>query len=188
VSQLRFFGQSIPRIVGYPPALLRRIFRRASRPRQATFHQPSGSMRQNRNRGVLWRRTTSHGEAHRARLSLVTLHASPAPARSIHLHAFDQAASKAFCEFCSSRGIVLQQKGFDLSYDTNIPRQLGLSGSSAIVCAGTAASLPNNIVTTAPRGAHACLICRPQPHPHPHCISTPPDTVSRHDARRSHVL
>ncbi|KAJ7566385.1 hypothetical protein O6H91_02G100200 [Diphasiastrum complanatum] len=45
------------------------------------------------------------------------------------------AACKTFYAYCSSHGIQLHDKNFTLSYDTNIPRQAGLSGSSAIVCA-----------------------------------------------------
>eukprot|EP00897_Mesotaenium_endlicherianum_P003906 jgi/Mesen1/3543/ME000198S02745 len=37
--------------------------------------------------------------------------------------------------YCSDKNITLSSKNFTLSYDTNIPRQAGLSGSSAIVCA-----------------------------------------------------
>lgn len=40
-----------------------------------------------------------------------------------------------FNEECRSRGIKLPAEGFTLSYTTTIPRQLGLSGSSAIICA-----------------------------------------------------
>jgi hypothetical protein len=47
-----------------------------------------------------------------------------------------QATCKRFSEFCEQKGIALGAKGFTLSYDTNIPRQTGLSGSSGIVCAG----------------------------------------------------
>ncbi len=37
--------------------------------------------------------------------------------------------------YCQEHGIELQSKSFSLEYDTNIPRQAGLSGSSAIACA-----------------------------------------------------
>lgn len=47
-----------------------------------------------------------------------------------------QAICKKFQEHCSKAGLQLPSKGFKLSYDTNIPRQAGLSGSSAIICAG----------------------------------------------------
>ncbi|MCO5562996.1 hypothetical protein L7F22_016632 [Adiantum nelumboides] len=45
------------------------------------------------------------------------------------------AICKKFYEYCSSHHISLHPGNFSLSYDTNIPRQAGLSGSSAIVCA-----------------------------------------------------
>lgn len=46
-----------------------------------------------------------------------------------------QAACKRFYEVCAARGIELQGPNFTASYDTIIPRQVGLSGSSAIVIA-----------------------------------------------------
>lgn len=45
------------------------------------------------------------------------------------------AICKIFHSHCKRNGIALEDKNFTLSYDTNIPRQAGLSGSSAIVCA-----------------------------------------------------
>ncbi|KAK6256396.1 hypothetical protein SCA6_017701 [Theobroma cacao] len=45
------------------------------------------------------------------------------------------AICKVFYKHCKENEINLQQGNFTLSYDTNIPRQTGLSGSSAIVCA-----------------------------------------------------
>ncbi len=44
-----------------------------------------------------------------------------------------QATCKKFFEYCTNHGIALPRKNFTLSYDTNIPRQVGLAGSSAIV-------------------------------------------------------
>ncbi|XP_062873193.1 glucuronokinase with putative uridyl pyrophosphorylase isoform X2 [Trichomycterus rosablanca] len=44
-----------------------------------------------------------------------------------------QATCKKFYQFCSSQGIALTKQNFTLKYDTNIPRQVGLAGSSAIV-------------------------------------------------------
>ncbi|XP_039271048.2 uncharacterized protein LOC120345593 [Styela clava] len=46
-----------------------------------------------------------------------------------------QATCKKFYEYCNDKGIALYKKNFTLSYDTNIPRQVGLAGSSAIVTA-----------------------------------------------------
>lgn len=45
------------------------------------------------------------------------------------------AICKVFHGHCSRNGIALKDDNFTLSYETNIPRQAGLSGSSAIVCA-----------------------------------------------------
>ncbi|KAH6758547.1 glucuronokinase G [Perilla frutescens var. frutescens] len=45
------------------------------------------------------------------------------------------AICKIFHNYCKDNNISLHEGGFKLSYDTNIPRQTGLSGSSAIVCA-----------------------------------------------------
>lgn len=42
---------------------------------------------------------------------------------------------KVFYNYCNENNIELSRENFTLSYDTNIPRQTGLSGSSAIVCA-----------------------------------------------------
>ncbi|XP_022856995.1 glucuronokinase 1-like isoform X1 [Olea europaea var. sylvestris] len=45
------------------------------------------------------------------------------------------AICKIFYNYCKENNISLHDRNFKLSYDTNIPRQTGLSGSSAIVCA-----------------------------------------------------
>lgn len=45
------------------------------------------------------------------------------------------ATCKCFQELCTTSGIALPRKNFTAKYDTNIPRQVGLAGSSAIVCA-----------------------------------------------------
>ncbi|KAF8749346.1 hypothetical protein HU200_012676 [Digitaria exilis] len=45
------------------------------------------------------------------------------------------AICKVFYNHCIQNNISLKPENFTLSYDTNIPRQAGLSGSSAIVCA-----------------------------------------------------
>jgi glucuronokinase len=42
---------------------------------------------------------------------------------------------KVFYNYCKENDIHLHHTNFTLSYDTNIPRQSGLSGSSGIVCA-----------------------------------------------------
>ena len=43
-----------------------------------------------------------------------------------------KAMCKIFFADCKQRGLELPQQHFELSYETNIPRQSGLSGSSAI--------------------------------------------------------
>eukprot|EP01012_Entosiphon_sulcatum_P042152 TRINITY_DN5609_c0_g1_i2.p1 TRINITY_DN5609_c0_g1~~TRINITY_DN5609_c0_g1_i2.p1 ORF type:complete len:621 (-),score=80.75 TRINITY_DN5609_c0_g1_i2:7-1839(-) len=48
-----------------------------------------------------------------------------------------QATCKRFFELCAERHISLPQRNFTLSYDTNIPRQVGLAGSSCIITAVT---------------------------------------------------
>lgn len=44
-----------------------------------------------------------------------------------------QATCKRFYQYCFEHGIAISRRNFSLSYDTNIPRQVGLAGSSAIV-------------------------------------------------------
>lgn len=46
-----------------------------------------------------------------------------------------KAAVKKFAEHCEARGIRLPKKNFSLRYETDIPRQVGLAGSSAIITA-----------------------------------------------------
>ncbi|XP_033851451.3 uncharacterized protein LOC117397055 isoform X1 [Acipenser ruthenus] len=46
-----------------------------------------------------------------------------------------QATCKKFYQFCSKQGMALTKQNYTLKYDTNIPRQVGLAGSSAIVSA-----------------------------------------------------
>ena len=45
------------------------------------------------------------------------------------------ASCKKFNEYCSTYNIELEDKNFTISYETNIPRQVGLGGSSAIITA-----------------------------------------------------
>jgi len=59
----------------------------------------------------------------------------------VHQHGFYgglrllTASSKAFADHCSLRGIELDERGFQMSYRSDIPRQVGLAGSSAIIVA-----------------------------------------------------
>lgn len=46
-----------------------------------------------------------------------------------------KAAIKKFYEYCMSQNIKLGDKNFTIRYDSTIPRQLGLGGSSAIITA-----------------------------------------------------
>lgn len=46
-----------------------------------------------------------------------------------------QATLKRFSEYCTTNGIALSSRNFEVRYDTNIPKQVGLAGSSAIVSA-----------------------------------------------------
>jgi len=45
------------------------------------------------------------------------------------------ATVKKFHEYCAAHGLTLPARNFTLTYDTNIPRQVGLGGSSAIITA-----------------------------------------------------
>jgi glucuronokinase len=45
------------------------------------------------------------------------------------------ASCKKFAEYCHSHNVPLARKNFTLRYDTDIPRQVGLAGSSAIITA-----------------------------------------------------
>lgn len=46
-----------------------------------------------------------------------------------------KAAIKKFCEYCEANKIKLSNKNFTLRYQSSIPRQVGLAGSSAIITA-----------------------------------------------------
>lgn len=46
-----------------------------------------------------------------------------------------KAAAKKFYDYCSEKGIVLADKNFTVRYNSSIPVQVGLAGSSAIVTA-----------------------------------------------------
>ena len=46
-----------------------------------------------------------------------------------------KAAIKKFCDYCDESGIKLTNKNFTVRYHSNIPRQVGLAGSSAIIIA-----------------------------------------------------
>lgn len=46
-----------------------------------------------------------------------------------------KAAICAFRKFAQSQNIVLHDRGFEISYESTIPLQVGLAGSSALICA-----------------------------------------------------
>ena len=62
-------------------------------------------------------------------------------ARDVTLHGYYggirlvKATIKRFVDFCARRGIALSDRKFSVRYQTNIPRQVGLAGSSAIIVA-----------------------------------------------------
>ena len=46
-----------------------------------------------------------------------------------------KAAIRKFCEYCEQRNIRLSHRNFTIRYNSTIPRQIGLAGSSAIITA-----------------------------------------------------
>ena len=46
-----------------------------------------------------------------------------------------KATIKRFVEYCQARGLALHDRTFSVRYQTTIPRQVGLAGSSAIIVA-----------------------------------------------------
>lgn len=46
-----------------------------------------------------------------------------------------KATVKRFADHCRRKGIILPKRNFSLRYESNIPRQVGLAGSSAIITA-----------------------------------------------------
>ena len=57
-----------------------------------------------------------------------------------------KAAIKKFSDYCRLYGIELESKNFSIRYETTIPRQLGLGGSSAIITAAMRALMEFNDV------------------------------------------
>lgn len=61
--------------------------------------------------------------------------------RDVRLHGYYggfrliKATVHGFAEYCSKRGIPLHDRNFSIRYETTIPRQVGMAGSSAIVVA-----------------------------------------------------
>jgi glucuronokinase len=46
-----------------------------------------------------------------------------------------KATVKRFVEYCEAQGLALHKRNFSVRYQTNIPRQVGLAGSSSIIIA-----------------------------------------------------
>ena len=46
-----------------------------------------------------------------------------------------KAAIKGFADYCTQRGLRLHERNFSIRYETTIPRQVGLAGSSGIIVA-----------------------------------------------------
>jgi glucuronokinase len=68
-----------------------------------------------------------------------------------------KASIKLFAEYCEKAGIELPRENFSLRYSSNIPRQVGLAGSSAIVTA-TARALCRFYSVTIPKEILPSLI------------------------------
>lgn len=62
-------------------------------------------------------------------------------ARDVKLHGYYggirliKATIKRFVDYCERKKIALHERNFSIRYETNIPRQVGLAGSSAIITA-----------------------------------------------------
>jgi glucuronokinase len=62
-------------------------------------------------------------------------------ARDVRLHGYYggirliKATIKRFVEYCAANGLALHERNFSVRYQSNIPRQVGLAGSSALITA-----------------------------------------------------
>jgi glucuronokinase len=62
-------------------------------------------------------------------------------ARDVRLHGYYggirliKATIKRFVEHCTARGLTMHDRNFSVRYQSNIPRQVGLAGSSALITA-----------------------------------------------------
>ncbi|HEY5912928.1 MAG TPA: GHMP kinase [Verrucomicrobiae bacterium] len=62
-------------------------------------------------------------------------------ARDVELHGYYggirliKATIKAFLDYCQAKRLTLHERNFSIRYDTSIPQQVGLAGSSAIIVA-----------------------------------------------------
>jgi len=61
--------------------------------------------------------------------------------QDVHLHGYYggirlvKATIKKFVEYCAARGHALDRRNFSIRYESSVPRQVGLAGSSAIIVA-----------------------------------------------------
>lgn len=62
-------------------------------------------------------------------------------ANDVHLHGYYggirlvKATIKRFVDYCHAQGLTLHRQNFSVRYETNIPRQVGMAGSSSIIIA-----------------------------------------------------
>src|SRR5512139_1664134 len=62
-------------------------------------------------------------------------------AKDVKLHGYYggirlvKATIKRFVDYCQRRGVKLHGRNFSVRYQTNVPRQVGMGGSSAIIVA-----------------------------------------------------
>lgn len=68
-----------------------------------------------------------------------------------------KATVRRFCAYCQEQGLKLHERNFTIRYHSNIPPQVGLAGSSAIITAGLRALMQFYEVTI-PRPIQANLI------------------------------
>ena len=87
----------------------------------------------------LWE--SPHFEIHPSHGDLGRFDSVSAFLRDVSLHGYYggmrliKAAIKCFCDYCHRNGIELEHRNFTVAFETDIPRLVGLSGSSAIVVA-----------------------------------------------------
>lgn len=67
------------------------------------------------------------------------------------------ATLKRFCRYCADEGIVLHKYGFKITFESTIPREVGLAGSSAIIRA-MVSTLLSHYQVSMPRALLANLI------------------------------
>jgi len=69
-----------------------------------------------------------------------------------------KATIKKFGDYCKENSIILEKKNFTIQYKTNIPRQVGLAGSSAIITASLRALMKfYNVEIPKPKQANLIL-------------------------------